>query len=413
MNSKKSFNVIYLTEDGITKTRCGVGTIAQNFAKSWPDIRTNFAKQGILLNLFVISISDTEKNSSNNFYIKRRKSLNGSYFDLVSWKKYNEEAIRIINHISENNSGKNIVLANDSIFAGVLTDQKDLTNVWIPHSLAGVHKQSYCNEQDLRDWEDQAISKIKKLSNCFLGSISDSVDEIIRNTFTIPHNKVIQFRNGLNFNGLNKYTKLTQEQIRMFLTNKKIPLDKKIIFSYARADEYKGLDFSLNCMIQFCKKHNDFIGILIASRFSDETFIKEIQDNLAQIAKDNSQIYLFFDYEPDLPKYLLRYSNAKFLINMPLRDFSPIVPNEAALISHKDLYTINSTIQCFTSIVQSWENGFLCKHNIEELIKLIELIMNNKNKATEVKKKEKVRVLSSYNIEKNYISGLRKIIFSN
>ncbi|MFA6422893.1 MAG: glycosyltransferase [Patescibacteria group bacterium] len=412
MNSKKLFNIIYLTEDGITETRCGVGTIAQNFAKSWSNVRAYFAKRGILLSLFVISLSDTKRNSSNNFYIKRRKSLNNSYFDLVLWKEYNKEAIGIIHHISDNNSGENIVLANDSIFAGVLTDQKNLINVWIPHSLAGVHKQSYCNEKDLRSWEDQAISKIKKLPNYFLGSISKSVDEIIKKKLAIPNNKVIQFRNGLNFNELKKYTRLTKQQIKLFLAKKKIPLDKKIIFSYARADEYKGLDFSLNCMIQFCKKHDDFIGILIASSFSDEAFIEKIQNNLAEIAKDNSQIYLFFDYEPDLPKYLLRYSNTKFLINMPLRDFSPIVPNEAVLISHKDLYTINSNIQCFTSIIQNWQNGFLCKHNTKELIKLIELIMNNKNKAVEVKKKEKVKVLSSYNIEKNYISGFSEIIIS-
>jgi glycosyltransferase involved in cell wall biosynthesis len=203
-------------------------------------------------------------------------------------------------------------------------------------------------------------------------------------------------------------------EISSYLKKRKIPLDKNIIFCFARADEYKGLDVALKAMLKISRKYG-LHPVLIASKFSDEKFIENIQEQLKFIANKSQQpVSLFFDYEFELPKYLLQYKRVKYLLNMPKNDFCPLVPFEAEILGHRDLCVVNSNIACIRDVITDMQDGFLClpasKHIVKKIAKIFDLSPDVRNT---IIASGKARALKAMDIKKSYLATLKMLIDTN
>lgn len=225
----------------------------------------------------------------------------------------------------------------------------------------------------------------------------------------MPTRKVLNLHNGFNLSELKKLKK-SKPEIFKYLKKRKIPLKKDLLLSFARADEYKGLDIALEAMIKISEKR-DLIPIIIASKFSDEEIIKKIENKLRMISV-NAKIkpLLFFGYEFTLPKYLVQHNKVRALVNLPTKDFSPLSPHESQIIGHDELCIINSDIDCFRAIIKDGDNGFLCQPESDKATMKLEkvLALTKKQKRSIVKRNKKI-LATKMNLAKNYYQGLKTI----
>lgn len=425
---KTKVHIIYIVEDGVASLTCGVGAIAHNFIIGFDKIINSFNNRynfklsivtiklkpsfiGVRKDLFKISNKICQKHNGKIYFIDSRLKPTDNYFNFGAWGKYNKQANRIIKNIIDFKKEKTIIIYNDTIFGHIDIKHKNCFNVWIPHSLSENHKQSYADNNKRLKWEKKAVNIINQNKNAYLGYISEGVKKIVMQLFDIQESKMLAFKNGFYLPLFEKY-KYSQEEIVKTLKNRGIPIDKKIIFSFNRADEYKGSDIAMKVIIKIVEKYSDYHGVLVASRFSKESMIDKIHIHLKKIAEPfKDRINLFLDYEFDLPKYLLRYKNTKILLNLPTKDFCPLVPFESELIGHNDLCVVNSDINCFSKTIKDDYDGFLCPVKIEKAFKVINKIIKlPEEKRKLVIKKGKLRTKKKMNLIKNYKRTLKFLL---
>lgn len=426
----KIVHIIYISEDGLISLRCGVGTIARHFISSFPEIANRFKSKGVRLKLSAITLTSNEssvgvskkieketkricnKFNGDLYFIKSERKPFDEYFNFKLWKTYTDKINSIITKIISSCDYKIIVVANDTIFAKVMGNGKGIINVWIPHSLAEAHSQSYVNNSERVIWEKEAINYKNLDENGFIGYISPYAKKLLIK-INASNSKLVPFYNGFHISLLNKLKK-TQNLVKKMIKKRGIPLDKKIIFSFGRADEYKGLDIALQVIVKIVKKYKHYHGVLIASAFSKEEIVNRVQNKLKKILEKNRRlpITLFFGYEFVLPKYILQYSNTKFLLHLPTKDFCPLVPFEAAIIGHKKLSIINSNIECFEEIVKNNQNGFLCKPEVKPVFRRVEKIISEMSgkKLNDIILKGRIQTLAQRNLVINYFTTLYFLI---
>lgn len=422
----KTIHIIYVSEDGLISLRCGVGTIALHFISAFPAIAKKFKAEGIRLKLSAITLTSNEssvgvdrkiekktKETCNKFngdlyFIKSKRKPFDEYFNFRLWEVYTSEINSIITKMISSNDYKAIVIANDTIFAKVTVKERGVINVWIPHSLAEAHSQSYVDNEKRVAWEREAVNYKNSDKNSYIGYISPYAKKLLIK-LGISNSKLIPFYNGFHLSLLKKLRK-PQSLIKGMIENRGIPLDKKIIFSFGRADEYKGLDIALRVMVKIVRKYKDYHGVLIASAFSKEEIVRRVQDKLKRILEKNRKlpITLFLGYEFILPKYILQYANTKFLLHLPTKDFCPLVPFEAAIIGHKKLNIINSDIECFEEMIEDNRNGFLCRPEVGSAVRKVEEIISKipEEKLNEIILKEKRQTLTQRDLAANYFTPL-------
>lgn len=425
---KKVIHLIYVNEDGVASLRCGVGMIARQFITAFPYLAKSPEMQNFELRLSIISIrpfkgaigsrpdflGDAKKVCSEFkgrvYLIPSLLRSSIDYFNMTDWKRYNEQANAIIQHILRKEGGSAIVIANDSIFAHVSGQGERVTNIWIPNSLATVHRQSYTDTNQREHWERSAIANIRRRKRSYVGVVSPYVERILQKEFFLSTQKLVFFRNS--FYIPKHRERFSTLQIVRVLRCRGIPLNKKMIFSFGRADEYKGLDLALLSMKYWVHQHRNYIGVLIASRFSQEEIVNTIQSKLVEIlGNDKDRIKLFLGYEFTLPKYLLQYSKTKILLHLPRRDFCPLIPFEAQIFGHRRLCVVNSDLDCFRGLIKNKVNGFLAKPHLRQVMNCLDEIEQMKPKRLkEIISQGRTDAKKRLNIVANYGQGLAKVI---
>ncbi|MBU0530986.1 MAG: hypothetical protein ABIH67_01860 [Candidatus Uhrbacteria bacterium] len=427
-DNNKKIHLIYIADDGVASFYCGVGAMTKNFIFAFPEIADRLASQGITAKLSVISIKPTPgaigKNDKLLSDVKKVCQASGGqvalitsqrqpkddYFNFEVWEEYNRQAKKTVKNMLATEDSLTIIIAVDTVFAQIYLSHPNLVNVWIPHSLTQVHEQTYVNGQERVSWEQKAALRIIQDEQSYVGSISPHVSTMLQRLFSFPQAKQLSFHNGFYFPLLKKY-EINATAAKTAAAARGIDSRHDIILSFGRSDEYKGLDLSLQAMIEVTEKY-PLQGVLIASRFSDETIVRETQRRLAKLAVGKeSRVKLFLGFEYDLPKQLLCHPKTKFLLHLPTKDFCPLIPHEAELIGHDDLCVINSNIPCLKGKIKDITDGFLCAAAPSAAADKIETIMSLKpSQKQRVIEKAKQRAAREMNIVDNYLRGLTTII---
>lgn len=424
----RNFKLFYVVDDGITTLRCGVGAIAVNFVRAFTHIFDYFIQRGIRLQLSIISFKSASNaiNRRDDLYkytqrvccstggrvylIAPKYKSKKAYFDFKFWKNCNRKVSEIINKNSKFGNTQSIVLANDTIFSH-LKCKKGIIQVWIPHSFSFIHSQTYIDNRTRLLWEREAIEYHRHYKHGFIGYISPFVKQTLINTFDLQENKLLPFLNGFCISFIRKQYNYSQKTIKKVLLSRKIPINKPLIFAFARSDEYKGLETSLQVMMKFTKKHQ-YHGVLIASRFNNEEIVDRVQKRLRDLLRGHScDINLFFGYEFELPKYLLRNPLTGILLHLPNRDFCPLIPFEAEIIGHSRLCIVNSNLDCFRGLIKDCKDGFLVSPTFPQSFNDINSIMRiSVKKQKEIIRQGRKRTRRLFNIRKNYINGLEHLL---
>jgi glycosyltransferase involved in cell wall biosynthesis len=349
----------------------------------------------------------TRKSGGNVYLIENLMQPSDNYFNFDVWETYNNSARNIIDDITEPHD-RTIVIANDVIFAQTYGSGINTYNVWMPHSIASAHAQSYVDATERINWEMRAATRIRRDANSYMGSASPAISKLLRGVFDLSGTKILPLYYGFYLPTYSPH--YSQKAISKVLVDHNIPTDKKLLFSFGRADEYKGLDIALEAMIKIAEEHSEYHAVLIASRFSKEGFIDGLQSRLRNIVKQSPRASLFLDYEFELPKYLLQHNKTAFLFNLPTRDYCPLIPFEAQIIGNKQLCVINSSMPCFNGIVHNDVDGFLCDSNVLAAVQCFEHIESLPAKKRQaIIKNGKLRTLQAYDITQNYGNAIKSL----
>lgn len=421
----KRYHVLYIAEDGITTLVSGVGTIAQNFLLAFPSVVEEFAKEKIDLSLSLVTLKTTQGTigfrkdlkAASLALVKRyggelheiTQRQSKQYFSRRSWKEYNQIARTIIQDKIKKGDHL-IVIANDPIFGFSLVKDKRVTTILVPHSLAAVHRQSYLPLKERITWERQMFSQVQKSSNVFVGYTSYLWHEIFLNKYKLPITKLIPFYNGFATQFLKTYV-LTQPEIKNVLQQYNIPTTQDLIVSYARPDEYKGLDVALQAMIAFAKQKK-LHPVVIASSFSHEKIVAVVQDELSRIVERSSiPVTLVLGYEFDLPKQIIQWHKTKYLLNLPLRDFNPLVPLEGARLGHGDLIILNSDLPCHRVFFADNHSGFLAKPKVDHVVRRLgEIARMPKREVQSIIQRGRHEVEMLTSVSENILLGISSAI---
>lgn len=430
---RRRIHLIYAADDGLMSLRCGVGTMARHFILAFPEIAAAAADWGIELRLSAVTVkhrsdalglrpdfaqqtsSVCQKSGGDLHYIPALTDPHENYFQFGVWEEYTAAASRIIDDITSPNDEQTIVIASEAIFAHCFGKGKRSKTVWIPHTFSHVHGQTYVNDSAWGRWETETFERIRASENQYIGYISPYVKTLITGKHAMPESKLVPFRNGFHVPSLRKEFAIGRDPLEHMLRSRSIPTDKKLLLAFGRADEYKGLDIALQAMIAITKQYSDYHGVLIASRFSKEGFIDALQTRLQQIAGSaRTSISLFLGYEFELPKYLMQWPLTELLINIPTRDFCPLVPYEAQLMGHPGLRVLNSDLPCFEPTFREGIEGFLCAPTVESTTECFKRIAAMPaGELAAVLGRGRMHAEQNFDIQRNYIEGLFNLINSD
>ncbi len=198
-------------------------------------------------------------------------------------------------------------------------------------SLITLYSSTYIIEQinpsiDKLTWEFQGLASAKSHKDIFIARICDSFQKHLENNYGAETSRFIDYPSSLLIESTD-FEPLNKEQIKKILSDFKIPLNKKIIFAFGRANYVKGFDIFLKSLAKV--KEQAHI-VLIASGYSatDEIF-KEYR-NIVQ-EQNIKNITLITKYSRELPRALSQWYNSIVAVCPSRGDTFPNVPLEIAL----------------------------------------------------------------------------------
>ncbi len=383
----KKIAIVYIAHDGYTSLYTGVGTIARDFLFSFPDVanRLHEANEDHFFDLYATTIkygkkcfgySETLKRATLDFIklhnnIKFIELLNGShgeesYAGIECWKTASISAATFIYTLSLSYDYV-IAIAVDTPFAQVANyyfNQYESTNVeivWLPQSTVIIHrekKKTLSAVENLRyRWEKDCIEFANKHKQVFIASVGQYMKTHIIKDFGAKPNKIIDLHNSLYLQRLDN-NKLSQKSIEKKLKNLGVPTNRPLLFSFGRAEYYKGLDLVLLESLDLIKKYNYFVLILTSpyeDNQKDPTLVM-----LRSIAnKHIRDMKIISTQDFILPHLVMQWKNTKILAILSRAEPFGLIPIESRYYMNQGLTLLISSVGGLMEQVNDGEDGFV------------------------------------------------------
>lgn len=299
-----------------------------------------------------------------------------------------------------------IFLGNDTIFALVgnyLKEYKNLTIIWIPHSLGRIFNDEFSNNERL-SIEKNSISLINKANNCYVGYIGDYYKEVLLKEYSCKKEKLIPFKNGIYIDS-SRFT-ISDKDKRGILDKYNIPGDKKIIFSWGRCVYQKGFDKIIPAFRKFFEDYPKYhLVLLMPIETSNEDYLMKIKEEIS-LAKSGS-VTAIFEFNWLLPKAILDINQLEVVIFASRFEGFPITALEAVFFSKNIKYIYTKIPQ----LVSLFENNDFA-YAIED-VENFPSLYNSLKEAVLDKKSNQYGITSIPDIIKHYAEGFDSIFVKN
>ena len=387
----KKVAVVYITHDGFTSLYTGVGTVSRDFLLSFPLVASRIKKTfpKVDLELFATTLkyndkcfgySEEVKKKTALFISKHRKIhlielINGSsgtksygYIDL--WKNACISAATFIYGLNVlGKYDKIIVVCVDTPFAQVANyffaqySHSNVMFVWLPQSTVLIHKidsglgkvkvKNYTQER--YEWEKKVIDLAKNTKQVQIGYVGEFMKNHLIEKYNAKKMSLISLRNGLNFKRLAS-NRLSQKELAQIIRKLGIPLDRPLLFSFGRAESYKGLDLIIKNANVLVERYGYFVFILASPYSMQDPYLK-VLDKLA--VRLGSNIKIIYDLDFLTPHYLMQWHNTKILALMSRAEPYGLIPTEARFYRNPNLVLLASNIDGFKEQIENGRSGFL------------------------------------------------------
>lgn len=397
----KKIAIVYLVHDGFTSLYTGVGTVARDFLLSFPDVCKKLSKNydNLRLELFASTIKydktcfgySEEIKKVTKTYVQKYKNIhlveliNGSagkksYGSIDLWHNACISAATFVYTLINTTSyDKVIVICVDTPFTQVANyffDQythKNVEFIWLPQSTVLVHKydsglrkpikQSHYIEERYT-WEKKIIDLAKKNHQVKIGFVGKFMKRHLMQEYEAIEGTLVSLKNGLFFPRL-KGNIISQRKIASILSSFDVPLNRPLLFSFGRAEPYKGLDLIIKNSEDLIKQLGYYV-LLIASPYSmDDPYITELNELSSKFTRDN--IRIIYDLDFLTPHYIMQWKNTKILALLSRAEPSGLIPIESRFYKNKNLSLIVSDIGGFRDQVTEGIDGFKTKLNDQSI----------------------------------------------
>ncbi len=382
----KKVAIVYIAHDGYTSMYTGVGTVARDFLLSFPEVVKHLQKKlNYSYELFATTIkynkncfgySENLKQSTLEFIkkhenIKLIELLNGShgeesYAGVGNWKAASISAATFIYSLSLSYDYV-IAIAVDTPFAQVANyyfnqyESQNVEIVWLPQSTVIIHREkqkTLSSEEELRfKWEKVCIDLANIHNQVFIGSVGKYMKRHLIEDFGAMPEKIVNLTNSLYLNRLDTY-RVSQKSIENTLQKLGLPCDRPILFSFGRAEYYKGLDLVLLGSLDLIKKYNYFV-LVLASPYEDNQR-DLILTKLKKIAKSHTKdMKVISTQDFLLPHIIMQWKNTNILAVLSRAEPFGLIPIESRYYKNQKLTLLVSAVGGLNEQVIDGEDGFV------------------------------------------------------
>jgi hypothetical protein len=278
-----------------------------------------------------------------------------------------------------------LVIHHDTIFSQLpryLLSEKVKT-IWVPHSLSEVF---------LNNWSVTAIPFERKAIKIIghrggsVGYISGQFRDTVKNIIsgiggpTIGPNQFHSLSN--NFKKIT-FPKIPKESVQKTLREHGIPIEKPLIFSWARCVEQKGWDLLLpeiEKIIHTTHKYFHFV-IVVAFKPEPNDYQYEIDEILCRLEM-HQNITVLRNFDDSLPKAILNHQALDTIIIPSRAEGMSLTGLEIRNQNRSDIKIVCSNIYSFQEIFQNYHNVHFFNPEVSESLLqalLVALQANNKD----------------------------------
>jgi len=427
----KKIAIVLVTYDGIVNNYCGVGTSCQNFINSFSGVREYFRNKQIDLSLHLVTpallkdslgYSSVLKKESEQIAIKFGGRLhfiiNGSngmipYGQLENWKIASvaaaSKSLEIAGEYDET-----IVFCLDTPFAHTpyyIDLQKEaygvkITSVLVFESDVLIHERENPSIDRLA-WEASALKQSVYSPSIYIADVGLFITNHLIKNYGLPFFKFIPLGLGLNPES-ERYKYFSEAQVATFLQGYQIPLEKKIIFSVARAVDYKGFDLLIEAVARI---HHDAHLVFIASPYkTEDSCVAKLKNLVAQTGISCTPIYTC-DFE--LPRYICQWKNTILVAQLARYEPFGLVPEEVRIwAKNQGPVVLTSNCDGFVEQIDDGKDGFLVDiSNIESIAQKIDDILDKtRDELDAIRLNGYRRFCKDYDYRNSLLKSLKRLI---
>lgn len=406
--------------DGIVSHYTGVGTIVKRYIEAFSNVLAK-TKIEYTMNLFTpeylkTSFGYSETTEKVHTAMEKTKILmisNGTdgkvnYGTAREWNELSQNTAQLINSlIDETDYDFIITIANDTPYAGLielLNDNENHKKVWIPHSTVKIHRVDSAIEGSEKmfgerlKWEEDAIGFINKNANSFLGSTGNYIHEHLVSEYSLNPQKAIFVINGEIMSRETVY----EETEEMALLFNEIKDYDSMLFSFARAEEYKNLEATM-----YLGKKLGIKPVVIAqSYFPGQPIIKQYETTAR-----NTGTKLFVDVPFHFPQYILKHYDKPLVMLIPSKkEIVGLIVNETRKLNKANVFVVANDIGGLHEQIADGRDGVLV--DLEDISGAADKISKylDKDKIRDMNTLSQVRLKEMYDFEKICTVFLRTLL---
>lgn len=388
----KKIAIVYMAHDGFTSLYTGVGTIARDFLLSFPQVSKNlknkfigynfdFYATTIKYNKNCFGFSEEIKRNTLNFISKNKNThlielLNGSkadqsYGTIDYWKFASISGATFIYTLSLQYD-QVIVITVDTPFTQVANyffdqyNNKNVNIIWLPQSTVRIHKVGISAltshkgnkyEEERYKWEKGVVELSGVNDQVLIGYVGDFMKKHLIRDYNAKPARLVSIKNSLNLARLKSNT-ISQNKIKKLLKGMGVPTDRPILFSFGRAEPYKGLDLVLINSYNLIKEKNYFVFIFCCPYFEKDPYLEKLRQS-ERTHKNDIKIISTLDFL--LPHYIMQWQNTNILTILSRAEPFGLIPIESRFYNNENLTLLVSDVGGLREQVLDGIDGFVTK----------------------------------------------------
>jgi glycosyltransferase involved in cell wall biosynthesis len=429
--------IVIASADGIMSLQTGVGIVVNFYFEAFPEICQNFLSPKTHLYALCPMVNADSSDFSNtafdtvNFQCQKH---NGKLIPLVNvssgnslneiWKGTEDfspaevwdscclELYKEVSRLSRDYE-RILLILHDTLFIKVIKYIEKPTNIevcWIPHSLGTLFQAP--NQNERIKFEKENINDLL-FKGHKIGYISSFTKHHLLKYYGVKSQDMVSFYSGIYFNS-KKY--IASHLLEGFLGSHGISKGKKIVFSWGRCSDQKGIDIIIEAYASLIEANNSLTEnyhlILLCPT---ETSYKEyLEKTVALLDSLPTGSYTFIQtFQAHIQYEILSYDKTRIILLCSRYESFGLTSIEAAYFANNLSTIIYSPLPTFKEVLQNNPNAIELELLTPKCLRQTIIKEINKTDYQKPSLVQKEKMHRQFSFVNNYRNGLTELFFSH
>ena len=300
------------------------------------------------------------------------------------------------------------MLVHDTLFVNVSAylPAGNIQVCWIPHSLGTLFADS--GQTDRINFEKSKIVNLIARGDK-IGCISNYTYQHLRDYYGINEQQVIPFPSGIYFNSV-RYG--PSPESKLFLSAFSIPAEKKLLFSWGRCSDQKGIDIIVKSFKSIIR-HNPLIQfewhlvLVCPTETSYPEYLAGIYDDLCELPPHT---YTFIDrFQFRLQYDLLAYEWTRIILLCSRYESFGLSSIEALFKCHPLSTIVYSPLPTFDEVFEGAFNSVRLEENSEAVLTFTIFRIMEKSDKEQPHPARGIEMQNKFSLPVNYAIGISRL----